>query len=114
MLFRSLQVSNATVELYRYWDATAFAEYLFAQVAEAIRHDLREEIDFLSLFDEAVRKTVAIVDMPDRRASLLARLIIQNKGTLAKGKRGLFPELTDAELGAIENAVGASMTRDPS
>ena len=109
-----LQVSNATVELYRYWDATAFAEYLFAQVAEAIRHDLREEIDFLSLFDEAVRKTVAIVDMPDRRASLLARLIIQNKGTLAKGKRGLFPELTDAELGEIEDAVGASMTREPS
>ena len=93
---------------YRYWDATAFAEYLFGQVAEAIRHDLREEIDFLNMFDEAVRKTVAIVDIPDRRASLLARLIIQNKGTLAKGKRALFSELTDEEIGAIERAVDSS------
>lgn len=103
-----LQVSNATAGLYRYWDATAFAEYLFGQVAEAIRHDLREEIDFLNMFDEAVRKTVAIVDIPDRRASLLARLIIQNKGTLAKGKRALFSELTDEEIGAIERAVDSS------
>ena len=109
----SLQVLNSTVDLYRYWDATAFAEYLFAQVAEAIRHDLREEIDFLNLFDEAVRKTVAIVDMPDRKASLLARLIIQNKGTLAHGKRALFSEVSDAEIAAIEEAVGASMNQAP-
>ena len=103
-----LLVSNSTVDLYRYWDATAFTEYLFAQVTVAIRHDLREEIDFLNLFDEAVRRTTAIVDMPDRRASLLARLIIQNKGTLAMGKRTLFSELSDAEIAAIETAVRSS------
>ena len=108
-----LLVSNSTVDLYRYWDATAFTEYLFAQVTEAIRHDLREEIDFLNLFDEAVRRTIAIVDMPDRRASLIARLIIQNKGTLAKGKRTLFSELSDAEIAAIETAVRSSNSQGP-
>jgi Fic family protein len=106
-----MRVSNATADLYRYWDATPFAEYLFARVAESIRRDLRDEIDFLTLFDEAVRRTNAIVDMPDQRASLLARLIYQNQGTLAKGKRGLFAELSDAELAAIEEAVRGAMER---
>jgi hypothetical protein len=43
--------------------------------------------------------------MPDRRASLLVRLVLQNKGKLAQGKRRLFPELTDAEIATIESVV---------
>ncbi len=105
-----LQVANPTAPLYRYWDATAFAEYLGAQLAIAIRQDLREEIAFLNLFDEAIRRTVAIVDMPDKRASLLARLIIQNKGALATGRRAAFSELSESELAAIEEAVRSVMS----
>ncbi len=33
------------------------------------------------------------------------RLIMQNKGKLAKGRRAAFAELTDAEILAIEDAV---------
>ncbi|MBM3794886.1 MAG: hypothetical protein FJW31_12630 [Acidobacteria bacterium] len=80
-------------------------------MATAIRKDLREEIAFLNQFDEAVRQTVAVVDMPDRRASLLARLILQNKGTLASGKRSSFAEVTDAELTRIESAVQQAMAK---
>jgi hypothetical protein len=103
-----LAVLNDTVPLYRFWDATPFAEYLYACVAQAIRHDLREEIGFLNAFDAAVRRTLDVVDMPDRRASLLVRLILQNKGKLAKGKRQQFSELTDNEIADIEAAVQAS------
>jgi len=46
-----------------------------------------------------------IVDMPDKRASLLARLIMQNKGKLAESKRDLFSEITDDELARMEQAV---------
>ena len=46
-----------------------------------------------------------IVDMPNQRAALLIRLIHQNQGHLAKGKRALFGELTDAELQRIEAAI---------
>ena len=45
--------------------------------------------------------------MPDKRASLLVRLILQNKGRLAKNKRDLFSEVTDEELTKIENAIGS-------
>jgi len=101
----SLVVNNETVHLYRFWDATAFAEYLYDCVAETIRTDLKDEIGFLRVFDGAVRATMEIVDMPDRRASLLVRLILQNNGRLSQTKRGSFPELKDEEISAIEEAV---------
>lgn len=104
-----LGVGNQTATLYRFWDATPFAEYLFTQVEQAIRRDLREEIGFLQVFDESVRRVAAIVDMPDRRASLLTRLIVQNNGTLSQTKRGHFAEITASELAAIEDAVRTAM-----
>ncbi|MCA1635131.1 MAG: Fic family protein [Acidobacteria bacterium] len=98
-------VHNETAHLYRYWDATGCAEYLYGCVNETVRRDLKQELGFLSAFDEAMRRTAEIVDMPDRRASLLVRMILQNGGTLSKTKRPKFPELTDDEIGAIEAAV---------
>jgi Fic family protein len=103
----SLIVNNETAHLYRFWDATAFAEYLYDCVAETIRTDLKEEIGFLKVFDAAIRATMDIVDMPDRRASLLVRLIFQNKGRLSQAKRTTFSELNDDELSAIEAAVAS-------
>lgn len=90
-----------------YWDATAFAEFLFHCVKETIRRDLREELGFLMIFDQALRAVMEIVDMPDRRASLIVQLIIQNHGVLSKGKKeSEFPQLTDEEIKEIEAAIG--------
>jgi hypothetical protein len=101
-----MTVENETSHLYRYWDATRFAEYLYGCVAETIRRDLREELGFLTIFDNALTEVMNIVDMPDRRASLLVRFILQNRGILSKTKReGEFPELTDDEVISIEKAV---------
>ena len=107
----SLVVNNQTAHLYRFWDATRFAEYLYDCVAETIRTDLREEIGFLKVFDAAIRATMDIVDMPDRRASLLVRLILQNNGRLSQTKRATLSELKDEEISAIEEAV-ASLSQD--
>jgi hypothetical protein len=49
-----------------------------------------------------------IVDMPDRRASLLVRSILQNQGALARSRRTQFNELTDQELATIERAVNTA------
>lgn len=103
-----MTVSNKTVHLYRYWDATKFAEFLYACVSETIRRDLREELGFLIVFDRALQAVMEIVDLPDRRASLLIRMILQNRGELSKNKRtSEFPELTDKEIERIEAAVRA-------
>ncbi len=101
-----MTVLNETKNLYQYFDATPQAEYLYECVAETIEKDLREEIGFIQRYDHALDETKEIVDMPDKRASLLVRLIMQNKGRLAKNKRDLFSEVTDEELAKIEKAMG--------
>jgi hypothetical protein len=100
-----LTVLNATDKLYRYYDATPQAEYLYEAVAETIRKDLREEIEFLDVFEKAMAAAQSIVDMPNVRASLLVRYIIQNHGTLSGKKRRQFPELRDEEIAGIEEAI---------
>jgi Fic family protein len=105
---QQLTVLNKTDRLYRYYDATAQAEYLYEAVAETIRKDLREEIEFLEVFDKAMIATQKIVDMPDARASLLVRLILQNHGTLSGKKRRQFAELSDEEVTKIEEAIRAT------
>ena len=100
-----LTVLNETDTLYRYYDATPHVEYLYEAVAETIRKDLREEIEFLEVFDRAMIAVQKIVDMPNGRASLLVRLILQNHGTLSGKKRRQFAELSDEEIARIEEAI---------
>jgi hypothetical protein len=90
-----------------YFDATAQAEYLYRYIEETIHRDLRDEIGFLAIFDTALCVTLNIVDMPNRRAALLLRLILQNRGKFSKGKRTSFAEITDQEVERIETAVWA-------
>jgi len=105
-----LTVLNSTAKLYRYYDATPQAEYLYEAVAETIRKDLREEIEFLEVFDKAMAAVKMIVDMPNARASLLVRFIRQNRGILSANKRRQFPELRDEEIAAIESEIWRAVT----
>ena len=98
-------VKNDTRNLYRFFDATAQAEYLYERIAETIREDFKEELDFLSVFDAAFTAVRNVVEMPDRRAALLVRLCMQNGGVLSQNKRKQFSELTDAEITAMEEAL---------
>jgi len=106
---REMIVTNETAHLYRYFDATALAEYLYDRLAASIRRDLKEELDFVAVFDRAFDAVRAIVTMPDRRASLFVRLCLQNDGRLAARKRRLFTELSDEEVTAMETAVRGAM-----
>ena len=106
---REMVVKNETADLYRYFDATAFAEYLYDRLAASIRRDLKEELDFVAVFDRAFDAVREIVNMPDRRASLLVRLCMQNGGRLAARKRRLFAELSDDEVRAMAGAVRQAM-----
>jgi len=100
-----ISVLNETADLYRFFDATHQAEYLFDCIEDTIGHDLKQELDFLKFFDAAMKSVMGIVDMPNHRASLLIRLIHQNKGKLSKGKRESFAELSDEEISKIESAI---------
>jgi hypothetical protein len=100
-----MEVSNETADLYRYFDATTQTEYLFDCIEDAIRRDLRAELDFLKFRDAAVRAVMDVVDMPNQRAALLVRTIHQNNGKLLEDKRQQFAELTEEEIGKIVSAI---------
>ncbi|HLY87972.1 MAG TPA: Fic family protein [Acetobacteraceae bacterium] len=111
---REIIVSNDTAPLYRFFDATLLAEYLYDRVVDTVRTDLREELGFIAVFDRAFEAVRTIVDMPDRRAGLLIRLLLQNNGRLSGAKRGQFPELSDAEVVRMETAVQQAIASERS
>ncbi len=103
---RNVEVLNDTADLYRYFDCTEEAEFLYQCVKRTIEHDLPHEIDYLRRHDEARRKIMETVDMPDRLADDLLLFIRQNEGTLSKKRREReFKELKDDEVAEIEAVV---------
>jgi len=104
--FRQMSVFGKTADLYRFPDLTVQTEYLYRTIASTIDTDMRQEICFIESYDRALKAIKDTVDMPNSRASLLVRLILQNRGRLSKTKRGQFSELTDDEIAAIEAAIG--------
>lgn len=102
----NVEVLNDTADLYRYYDCTEAAEFLYACVRRTVERDLPREIDYLHRHDEAVRHIMDTVEMPDRLAQNLVMFIRQNDGTLAKKRRQKeFKALTDEEVGLLEAVV---------
>lgn len=98
-------VKNRTDHLYRYADVTPQAEYLYGCVIDTVRQDLRNEVLFLEIFDRAMRGVMDRIDMPNRKAGQLVKLVLQN-GRIGKDKRAsLYSELTDAEIDDLERII---------
>lgn len=102
---KEIAVKNDTADLYRYFDATTVTEYLYSKVEETVRKDLRDELNFIGMYDAISQEIKERIDMPDRRASLLARFLIQGKGTLSKKALTKFPELTELEFEVIQEVA---------
>jgi hypothetical protein len=47
----NVDVLNEAADYYRYFDATAHAEFLYETVAQTVEHDLPDEVRFLEAFD---------------------------------------------------------------
>jgi hypothetical protein len=106
-------VNNETAALYRYFDATELTEYLYGKIAETIRIDFREELDFVVVYDKAYSAVRDVIDMPDRRASMFVNLVLQNKGSLSKRRRSLFEELSDEDIHHLEVAIQDALNHQP-
>ena len=102
----NVEVLNETADLYRYFDCTAEAEFLYSCVARTVERDLPREIDYLRRNDEATRRIMDAVEMPDRIAENLVLFIRQNSGRLSKKRReGDFKKLRDDEVTLVEGIV---------
>jgi hypothetical protein len=103
---RNVEVLNDTADLYRYFDCTDNAEFLYGCVERTVDRDLPREIDYLRRQDEALRRVMDTVEMPDRLAENLIMFIRQKGGTLSGRRReGEFAKLTDDEVRTLEAVV---------
>ncbi|MFT5139490.1 MAG: hypothetical protein ACI9H8_001293 [Lysobacterales bacterium] len=106
---RNVEVLNDTSDLYRFFDCTQAAEYLYSCVKRTVEEDLPKEIDYLRRHDEAMSRVMELVEMPDRLSQNLILFIRQNKGKLSKTKRDRsFSSLTEDEVLQIEFIVQES------
>lgn len=99
----NVTVLNETAPYYRYFDATAHAEFLYHCVATTVEHDLPEEVAYLEGYDRFATEVQHIVDLPARKVELLHRFLRQGEGRLSRRAREKeFAALTAEEVGAIE------------
>ena len=108
---REIVVDNETADLYRYFDATAFAEYLYDCVADTVRRDLTEELAFIAVFDRACAAVREIVDMPDRRVALFVRLCMQTAAGFPR-RNGAFRR-TERRRSRRDAGIGRGSARRP-
>ncbi len=99
----NVTVKNDTGDLYRLFDCTEAAEFLYECVARTVEHDLPKEIDCLRRHDETQRRIMEAVEMPDRLAQNLIMFMRQNHGKLGRRRREKeFVDLTDDEVAMVE------------
>ena len=103
----NVHVSNDTSDLYRYFDCTSEAEFLYECVMHTVEYSLPREIDFLTCHDTAMSDIMNFVEMPDRMAEELIILTRQNNGFLSRKRRKKHPfdKLKDAEIKRIEQIM---------
>ena len=99
----NIRVINDTGDYYRFFDATAHAEFLYACVRRTIEEDLPGETDFLRRYDRFRNRVMAMVDMPDRTIDLLFHFMRQSDGRLSgRAREREFGALTDHEAEHME------------
>lgn len=99
----NVRVLNDTADFYRFFDATAHVEFLYASVRQTIEVDLPREVHFLEAFDRFNDGVQQIVDMPTSQVELLVKFLEQNEGRLSQRARTReFAALTPAEIERVE------------
>ena len=99
----NVDVRNDTADYYRYFDATAHAEFLYSCVEQTVEQDLPEEVRFLEAFDKFSAAIKEIVEMPDRDIERLRGFLAHGGGHLSKRAReNEFRALTNEETTRVE------------
>ena len=99
----NVEILNETIDLYRYYDITQQAEFLYECVEDTIEKIIPEELNYLKKYDRMAKLINLNVTLPDTKVDLLINFLNQNNGKLSKNKRQKnFDELTDEEITIIE------------
>ena len=99
----NIEVTNNTIDFYRYFDATKQAEFLYDCVEDTLVRVIPEEVNYLQKYDEFKRYLDNHFEMPDKTVAILVRFLEQNEGVLSKrALKKEFSALEDIEVKDIE------------
>ncbi len=99
----NVDVTNETIDYYRYFDATKQAEFLFDCVNDTIQNSIPKEVTYLGQYDTFKRFLDDEYEIPDKMIAILVRFLEQNDGKLSKrAKEKEFTDLRDVEIQNIE------------
>ena len=99
----NIEVTNNTMDLYRYFDATKQAEFLYDCVADTLERVIPEEVSYLQNYDAFKRYIDNHFEMPDKMVAILVRFLEQNDGILSnRALKKEFSVLNKKEIQNIE------------
>ena len=99
----NIEVKNNTIDLYRYFDATKQAEFLYDCVEDTLERVIPEEVTYLQNYDAFKRYLDNKFEMPDKMVAILVRFLEQNNGVLSKrALKKEFSALKAEEIKDIE------------
>ncbi len=99
----NIEVTNETIDYYRYFDATKQVEFLYDCVKDTIENIIPKEIEFLLNYDKFKSFLEDEFEMPDKTVALLTSFLEQNNGKLSRRKvEKEFSVLSKAEINMIE------------
>jgi hypothetical protein len=100
----NVKVQDDTADFYRFFDATAHAEFLYSCVRRTIEIDLPDETRFLESYDRFRIGLDSMFEMPNLKKDLLFRFLHQNGGKLSGRARSKeFSSLGEDEVKAVED-----------
>ncbi len=80
----NVKILNDTIDLYRYFDLTTQAEFLYECVKETIEQIIPNELDYFEKYDRITQFINNYLSLPDTKVDLLIKLLDQNNGKLSK------------------------------
>jgi len=99
----NVKVTNNTIDLYRYFDATKQVEFLYDCVEDTLERVIPEEVTYLQNYDAFKRYIDNYFEMPDKMVAILVRFLEQNDGVLSKRVlKKEFSALKEPEIKDIE------------
>jgi Fic family protein len=100
----NVEVLTETIDLYRYFDATKQAEFLYDCVIDTLQRIIPQEVNYLLKYDEFKRFVDDEFEMPDKMVAMLLRFMEQNNGVLSKrALKEELSELNENEVNTIQD-----------
>jgi len=99
----NVEVTNDTLDYYRYFDATQQAEFLYDCVKDTMENIIPAEVTYLTRYDAFKKYLEEEYEMPDKVVAQAVRFLEQNNGQLSKrAKEKEFSELKENEIASME------------